>query len=137
MEMADTIVINKSDGENLRKAKAAAQEYRNALSLYPKSVSGWEPPVVTCSALEKTGINQIWELILEYRDLTTQNHHFQSRRIEQSILRMHQSIQEGLAHDLYADQDMSALIRKYEQMIKDSKISGYVAANRVLETYKR
>ena len=40
MEMADGIVINKADGDNLERAKLAAAQFRNALHLFPAPESG-------------------------------------------------------------------------------------------------
>lgn len=136
IEMADIIVINKSDGENVRKATSAAQEYRNALALYPKQESGWNPPVVTCSSLEKTGVDQIWDIIEDYKEFTSGNHHFENRRSEQSILRMHQSIQEALTHDLYGNPQLAKMIEKLERRIKESQLSGYIAAHQIIEYYR-
>ena len=60
MEMADTIVINKADGDNVAKAKLAKTEFNRALHLFPAKSSGWIPKVTTCSAFEKTGIDNIF-----------------------------------------------------------------------------
>src|SRR5699024_3905640 len=66
MEMADAVVINKADAENIKKAQLARLEYVRALHLFPKKDSGWSPEVRTSSALEQTGIQKIWEMIQEY-----------------------------------------------------------------------
>ncbi|RZJ27088.1 MAG: methylmalonyl Co-A mutase-associated GTPase MeaB, partial [Flavobacterium sp.] len=60
MEMADLIAINKADGDNLRKAKLAKTEFGRALHLFPAKKSGWTPKVVTCSAVTKDGIDEVW-----------------------------------------------------------------------------
>ncbi len=59
IEMADAIAINKADGDNLNKANLAKIEFKRALHLYPEKESEWQPKVVLCSAIEKTGIDEI------------------------------------------------------------------------------
>ena len=70
MEMADAIVINKADGENKKPAEKARSEFRRALHLYPAKESGWKPSVLLCSSLLKEGIEEVWKLIQEFRDMT-------------------------------------------------------------------
>ncbi len=65
MEMADTIAITKADGNNIISAENAKSAFQNALNLFPVQQSGWKPRVLTCSALQNTGISEIWDLILE------------------------------------------------------------------------
>jgi LAO/AO transport system kinase len=85
MEMADAIAITKVDGPNRRGAEQAANEYRNALHLFPMAESGWTTPVVTCSALEKEGMAEIWEIIRQYEDATKENGFFSQNRQHQNL----------------------------------------------------
>ncbi|MEY2629725.1 MAG: GTPase ArgK, partial [Bacteroidota bacterium] len=80
MEMADAIVINKADGDNIAKAKLAKTEFNRALHLFPAKRSGWVPKVTTCSAYEKTGIDEVWQLISSYFELVKANHYFEEKR---------------------------------------------------------
>ena len=73
MEMADAIAVTKADGPSRAMAEQAVGEYRNALHLFPLAESGWSIPVVTCSAVENEGIEEIWELIQNYQVLTDTN----------------------------------------------------------------
>ena len=66
MEMADGIVINKADGNNIEKAKLAASHFRNALHLFPAPDSGWSPKVLTYSGFYGLGIKEIWDMVDEY-----------------------------------------------------------------------
>src|SRR5690606_30151690 len=63
MEMADAIIINKADGENLKAAKLAKTEFNRALHLYPAKESGWAPKTLLCSAIKNEGISEIWDVI--------------------------------------------------------------------------
>ena len=66
MEMADGIIINKADGDNIDKAKLAAAQFRNALHLFPPAESGWTPKVLTYSGYYNIGIKEIWDMVDEY-----------------------------------------------------------------------
>ena len=66
MEMADGIVINKADGDNIERAKMAAGHFRNALHLFPPAASGWFPKVLTYSGYYNLGIEEVWNMIEEY-----------------------------------------------------------------------
>ena len=68
VEMADMLVINKADGELKNISKRAKLDYKNALHLFPPTDSNWDVPVLTCSAVEKTGLDNIQELLENYQN---------------------------------------------------------------------
>lgn len=70
MEMADAIIINKADGDNIDKANLAASHFRNALHLFPMPESGWMPKVLTYSGFYALGIKEIWDMVDDYRHYT-------------------------------------------------------------------
>jgi LAO/AO transport system kinase len=135
MEMADAIVINKADGENIRKAQAAATEYRNALGLFPQAESQWRPPVQTCSSLSKDGVPGVWEIISSYREHTQGNGYFDLKRRMQSKVRMHQTIAEQLNNHFYRDAKIVEMIPSLEKALDNNSISAYVAARKLLDAY--
>jgi len=135
MEMADLIAINKADGNNLEKAQIAQMQYRNALHLFRKKDSGWDPQVLTCSALAKSGISEIWEKIEMYRKLTTENGYFAQRRNAQSTFWMHETIQEQMKRAFYRHPEMKSRIEEFEQKVLNNEISSFVAAGKLLEIY--
>jgi LAO/AO transport system kinase len=135
MEMADAIIINKADGDNARKATAAAVEYKNALALFPPSDSGWMPPVSVCSARDKTGIFEVWDIIQEYKEFTQANGFFNSKRASQSKYRMYQSIEEQFRSDFFQNAEVTKLLPSIEKALHDHKISAYVAAQQLLDVY--
>ena len=69
MEMADMVVINKADGDNVRMSEMARLQYQNALHIFPQSESGWEPVVTKASSTKNTGIDTVWEEISKYKQL--------------------------------------------------------------------
>jgi LAO/AO transport system kinase len=135
MEMADGIVINKADGDNIEKARIAASQFRNALHLFPASESGWKPQVLTYSGYYKTGIKEIWAMIDEYIEFAKQNMYFSRRRNEQSKYWMYESIHETLQNSFYHNPVVAAVLKTTEQQVLDNKISSFVAAKRLIDLF--
>lgn len=96
MELADAIAINKADGDNQSAARAAAGETRRALRTLAPANGGWQPQVVTCSALEGTGISELWTLIEQFRRSEVASGDWQRRRREQRLAWLHERLEEGL-----------------------------------------
>jgi LAO/AO transport system kinase len=135
MEMADLIAINKADGHNIIMAERSASEFRNALYLFPPSASGWRPKVMTCSALEKICIEQIWETVSKYVKLTKGSGYFEERRKEQAIIRMHDTILEQLTNSFYNNDDIRKMSNILEQRLREGTITSYKAAWDMLNKY--
>ena len=135
IEMCDGMAINKADGDNLNKAGAARIQYENALHLFPPPASGWKPQVFTCSAIQKTGIPEIWEMILAFEEKMKAKGTFQSRRIEQEKHRMHNAIMETLKERFYHDNEIETKIKEAEEMLVKQKITSYEAAKQLLNYY--
>ncbi|WP_341217093.1 methylmalonyl Co-A mutase-associated GTPase MeaB, partial [uncultured Wocania sp.] len=106
IEMADAIAINKADGDNLKRAKLAKVEFNRALHLYPQKSSNWQPKVTLCSAIQNEGISDIWNIILEYIETTTQNNYFNIKRNEQNKFWLIQTIEEQLKSDFFNRPDI-------------------------------
>lgn len=135
MEMADAIVINKADGDNINRANSAATLYRNALHLFPPSHSGWTPLVKTCSSLQKTGITEVWECILEYFTIAKGNGYFAERRTSQSRYWMFETIEEELKKNFYHNRAVRTALSHLETEVSDDRVSPFAAARQLLEKY--
>lgn len=135
MEMADTIVINKADGDNIAKAKLAKTEFGRALHLFPAKNSGWIPKVTTCSAFEKTGIDQVWQIISEYFELVTTNGYFDVKRQNQNQFWMMETINEQLKNHFYSHPEISSLLEQNKKAVQNNELSPFAAAMHLLEKY--
>lgn len=135
MEMADAIAINKADGDNYQKAKLAQKEYENALHLFPPTESGWVPIVETCSALVKEGIDKVWDIIIKYIDHTKKNSYFDKKRQEQQKYIMIDMINETLKDNFYSNKKVAHILQVLEKEVLSKKISSYIAAQKILNTY--
>ncbi|TWV14675.1 methylmalonyl Co-A mutase-associated GTPase MeaB [Bacteroidaceae bacterium HV4-6-C5C] len=135
MEMADGIVINKADGDNLDRAKLAASQFRNALHLFPTPDSGWEPQVLTYSGFYNLGVKEIWDMIYKYIDFVKDNGYFEYRRNEQSKYWMYESINEWLRNSFYQNPKIESLMAEKEQMVLQGKLTSFAAAKDLLDIY--
>ncbi|RPI45048.1 MAG: methylmalonyl Co-A mutase-associated GTPase MeaB, partial [Bacteroidetes bacterium] len=136
MEMADAIVINKADGNNAGRARRAQAEFTNVLHLFPPSPSGWIPKVKTCSSLYGTGIEEIWDMILEYRQLVTGSSFLTGRRQEQSRYWLYETIREGIFQQVFHDEEMKQLLEGYEKEIAMGRITSFMAAASILDRFR-
>ncbi|MDR1406565.1 MAG: methylmalonyl Co-A mutase-associated GTPase MeaB [Tannerella sp.] len=135
MEMADGIVINKADGDNIDRAKLAAGHFRNALHLFPPADSGWAPKVLTYSGYYNLGISEIWEMIDEYVAFTKSNGYFDHKRNEQSRYWMYESIHRMLQNAFYHHPEMEKLLPVMEQKVLHNEISSFVAAKQLMDLF--
>lgn len=135
MEMADTIVINKADGDNIAKAKLAKTEFNRALHLFPAKNSGWTPKVTTCSAFEKTGIDNVWKIISEYIELVNGNNYFDEKRQTQNQFWMMETINEQLKNHFYNHPEIIALLEQNKLEVASNKKTPFSAALELLSKY--
>jgi LAO/AO transport system kinase len=135
MEMADAIAINKADGDNIARAEMARVQYMNALHLFPPAESGWTPPVLTCSAVKKNGIDLIWKTIGDYLSKVNENNYFQYKRNEQSKFWMYETINEQLKNNFYQNQQIKSIIPGFEKKVLEGEMSSFVAARQLLDFY--
>lgn len=135
MEMADGIVINKADGDNIEKAKLAQSQFRNALHLFPATDSGWIPQVLTYSGYYKLGIKEIWDMVNEYVTFAKKNRYFEYRRNEQAKYWMYESINEALKESFYLNPEIEKRLPSIERQVLGSEISSFVAAKQMMDLY--
>ena len=135
MEMADGIVINKADGDNIHRAQLAQAQFRSALHLFPPTASGWQPEVLTYSGYYELGIAEVWDMIDRYFAFVTENGYFTQRRLQQARYWMYETIDEQLRRHFYDNPQVSALLNEKEQRVLDNLQSSFTAARDVLDLY--
>lgn len=135
MEIADGIVINKCDGNNVDKCHIAATNFRNALHFFPPSDSGWQPKVLCYSGFYGTGIKEVWDMIYEYFDFVKQNGYFTYRRNEQSKYWMYETINEHLRGSFYNNPLIQQKLKASEDAVLGGTKTSFVAAKELLDTY--
>ena len=135
MEMADGIVINKCDGENVDACHLAARQFQNALHLFPMPESGWLPKVLCYSGFYGLGFKEVWDMIYEYMDFTKQNGYFDHRRAEQAKYWMYESINEQLLAGFYQNPTLASLLPRAEESVLAGQKTSFVAAKQLLDAY--
>jgi len=119
MELADALIITKADGDNELKAKNASLEYKRALHLFPAMENGWIPQTGTCSALDKKGLDTIWELIAKHNSQMQANAYFSENRKQQNKFWLHHIIKEELGNKKYQGLKENNTLKKAEELLKN------------------
>ena len=135
MEMADMMVITKADGENVKKAELAKAQYQGALKLFPMPDSEWRPKVYTCSSLEGTGLEEVWQGVEQYLQHIELNGYFTSNRNRQNKYWMYETINETLKSSFYNNPEIESRMEEIERRVLDAKLSSFIAAKELLDIY--
>lgn len=136
MEMADALVITKTDGENIRKANQAAQEYRNALHLFPPNANNWIPEVFTCSAYDNNNIDKVFRVISEFETKVKENGHFEQTRKEQDKKWLKETLKEFILNDFFASNEHKEALKTMEGEVVEGKMTSFQAAEKLFKQYK-
>ncbi|MEE2699747.1 MAG: methylmalonyl Co-A mutase-associated GTPase MeaB [Bacteroidota bacterium] len=121
MEMADAILINKADGDNVQNAKNAMLQYKSALHLFPTNSNGWIVGVNICSALEKTGLARVWRTIQEHNSQMQENNFFAENRKVQNIFWLHHAIKEELGNKKHIQLKTNGGLKELEKKLLNKK----------------
>lgn len=135
MEMADGIVINKADGDNIDRARLAQAQFRSALQLFPPAPSGWKPEVLTYSGYFELGIPEVWDMIDRYFDFVKENGYFERKRHQQARYWMYETIDEQLRSNFYNDTEVASRLVRCERDVLNNRRSSFTAAREVLDFY--
>lgn len=133
LELADALVVTKADGENIQRAKQAQRTYEAALGLFSPPASQWSPPVLTCSALEMTGIDQVWDTVLEHRQILEQSGELQDKRRNQAREWMLTLLDEGLKNRFFQDPKIKKILPEATREVEEGLITPAAAADRLLD----
>jgi len=136
MEIADGIVINKADGDNVDKAQMAATQFRNALHLFPMPESNVLPEVRCYSGFYELGIDEVLDMIFNYIQQVKANGYFDFRRNEQAKYWMYETINEHLRNSFYHNPVLKERIGVMEQRVLQGQATSFVAAKELLDLYK-
>ena len=133
VELADMIAVNKADGDNVQRANLAAGEYRGALHILTPRSEHWHPPVVTYSALTGSGIDTLWQHILDHRTAMNASGEFASRRQDQQVKWMWSMFEQLTMARLRSDASVRAKVKRIEAEVAAGRISPALAAEQIAE----
>jgi LAO/AO transport system kinase len=131
VELADMIAVNKADGDNLRRAKMAAGEYRAALHILTPRSPTWTPPVVTYSALTGDGIAALWTSVLDHRRQLEASGEFAARRREQQVRWMWAMLEDRFHLRLKTDAKLRTRLPAIEKSVADGTLSAALAVDEI------
>lgn len=131
MELADTIAITKADGANEKAAQTAAADYRAALNILTPPGASWKPQVLTVSAKEGRGLDELWAAIQNHRATLEATGEFQAKRREQDVNWMHSMVEEQIRQSLLARQGLASKIQELEDGVRRGETLPSVAADEI------
>ncbi len=131
VELADMIAVNKADGDNVTRARAAAGEYRAALHILTPRSANWTPPVITYSALTGAGIDELWAKVLDYRETMTASGELVARRRAQQVKWMWDMLEERLFARLRGDPALKGKLKQIEGGVADGRLAPTLAVEQI------
>src|SRR5882762_10763142 len=134
VELADMIAVNKADGDNVKRARAAAGEYRAALHILTPRSPAWAPPVVTYSALTEDSIAALWEHVLDHHRRLSATGAFAARRRQQQVKWMWALLEERLRSRLATDPKLKARLPQLERAVAEGTLSPALAVEDIVAT---
>ncbi len=129
MEMADTIIFTKADGNNILKSKLAKTQFKNALHYFPAKASNWIATVSLVSALENIGIDNVWKTTEKYFETIGTNNFLENNRKEQTVRWLHETIIDKLKTDFYKNK--MEKIKQLEQKTINGELTPYIAVKQL------
>lgn len=135
LELADLVAVNKADGDNVRRARLAALDYRRALHLMTPASSAWTPPVLTCSAVENTGLDQIWQQVQAHRAALSATGERAERRRQQQLGWMWSLIGEALLEEFRGSAVVRARLGEVEAAVLSGELPAGAAADGLLAAF--
>ena len=134
-EMADGIVVNKADGDNVNRADRAAAEIRNAIHLFPPSESGQEVKVTTCSALTNYNVPEVWNMVLTHVENIRKSGYLDEKRARQDVQMMLDTVESTLKSNFYENPLVKDMLKIVENDVENKRMSAYEGARRLLELH--
>jgi len=132
LELADIVVVNKADGNHLQEARKAARELSGAIRLiYPRETL-WRPPVLTMSALEGTGLDELWEIVERHRDVLTEAGDFEARRRAQQVDWTWQMVRDTVLDRVLSNPSVRKARADVERQVLTGELTPALAAQQIL-----
>jgi LAO/AO transport system kinase len=133
LELADIVVVNKADGDHLPEARKAARELKSALRLiYPRGTL-WLPPVLTMSAMEGTGLTEMWDTVEQHRQVLADAGEFEERRRAQQVDWTWQMVRDTVLDRVLSNPEVRKIRADVERQVKAGELTPALAAQQILK----
>ena len=133
IELADTMLINKADGDNLINAEHAKSQYNTALHYIADATPGWKTQAFTCSALENKGIDNIWNVINDFIVYTQKSNIFENRRLHQTKAWFESMLNEEILNNFYNKDKNKVLIENIKREILENKLTPVAGVKKIID----
>lgn len=135
LEIADVIAVNKADGEHEREARKAARELSGALRMLRTERVRWQTPVLTCSALQDSGLDEVWRQVLRHREVLASDGALWERRARQRVAWTWSMVRERLLAELEGHEAVRAVVPELERDVRSGELTATLAAERILRAF--
>ncbi|MEV8588933.1 methylmalonyl Co-A mutase-associated GTPase MeaB [Streptomyces sp. NPDC051180] len=135
LELADVVAVNKADGPHERDARAAARELAGALRLMHGADPYWTPPVLSCSARESAGLDEVWSRLTHHRELLDSSGRLDAKRHDQQVDWTWSMVRDELLRRLHTDPSVQELAPGLERRVRDGELTATLAAERILAAF--
>lgn len=132
LELADIVVVNKADGEHLAEAQSAARELAAAIRLIHPRETIWRPPVLTTSAVDGTGLSELWDTIERHRRVLTETGAFDARRRAQQVDWTWQMVRDTVLDRVLSNPAVRRIRADVERRVKAGELTPALAAQQIL-----
>jgi LAO/AO transport system kinase len=132
VELADLLAVNKADGDNVERAKAAAAEYRAALHIIAPRSPNWTVPVLTFSARTGDGVAELWDAVLAHRERMGASGELAARRREQQVKWMWTMLDDRLRGRLAAEPALKSRLPRLEAAVAEGRLSPALAVDEIV-----
>jgi len=133
LELADAVIVTKADGTNVERAERTRAEHARALTLMPRRLPQWAPPVLKCSAQSGAGVDALLETMATYRRQLEGAGVWASQRRDQLVAAMWTAIEHGIKDAIASDKEIAAKVASSETAVREGKLSPEAAARLVVQ----
>lgn len=133
MELADGIVVNKADGDNLKLAKKTVKEYRQILHFLQPASPGWTSTALPVSSLQKTGLEDVWDMILQFKQTMEASNYWEERRQNQTIDWFTSMVHDRLIEEFYAEPGRKEQVALLQQQLLTGRMTVTNAVDALFE----
>jgi len=136
MELADALLINKADGDNKQRALGAKADYNRALHYMAPATEGWQTRAYTCSAQSGEGIDEIWQVVEDFRTQTQASGVFEKRRRAQVLDWVYTMVEEHLRQRFFEHSGVKDIRADVEHAVVEGHMPPTVAVQALLKKYE-
>jgi LAO/AO transport system kinase len=131
VELADMIAVNKADGDNVARGRAAAAEYRAALHILAPKSPHWSPPVITYSALTEDAIDRLWDQVIAHHAQSSASGEHLRRRRQQQVKWMWTMLEERITSRLRSEPAIRSKLPQIERAVAAGTLSPMLAVEQI------